>query len=149
MKTVLLNCAILLIGISVSCQSQPKFEKTDPADLDPERVAWVTELSDNMLKAQRAGGFYPLTAEEATEQMITGLNETVQKQAYGQLKAQLGEYQGLELDHMMRSAEEPIYEVYRFRGHFGAGDAKVEVRAVTNADGKLAGFYVRPWKEEL
>ncbi len=149
MKRIWLCCVLVLAFATANCQSTPNFDKVAEADLNPQRLKSITHLSDAIMTAQRAGGFYPLSRDEAIDQMITGLNETVQKQAYSQLHAQLGEYQSLEFDHMMRTAEEPVYEIYRFRGRFDGTDSEVEIRAVTDAGGKLAGFYVRPWKDKL
>ena len=38
--------------------------------------------------------------------------------------------------------------IYRFKGYFDS-NIDVEVRTVLNFEGKLAGFFIKPWKEEL
>ena len=48
----------------------------------------------------------------------------------------------------MISTQGPHYEIYRFKGNFDL-NADVEIRTVLDAEGKLAGFFVKPWKDSL
>ena len=150
MKRLLLTLTIVFTTTLLTfCQQNPKFEKVDSTAIDKEKLSFVTELADKIFIAQQQGGFYSLQEPEATPEMIEGLNEKVQKQSYMQIEMLYGAYKSLEFDHLMKSKSEPVYELYRFRGHFKTEEAKVEVRAVLNAEGKLGGFFVRPWRDEI
>ena len=98
--------------------------------------------------SQKDGGFYALSEEEATEKMLPGLDESLQKKSYQQIKSAFGDYQDLSFNHMMKPIDGTLYEIYRFKGNFKSG-VEVEIRTVLDAHGKLAGFFVKPWKENL
>lgn len=149
MKRLILTFTIALATLFTFCQNKPDFEKVDSSAIDSIRLHFVTKLADQILMAQKQGRFYQLGESEATNEMITGLSERAQKQAYLQVEGLYGAYRKVEFDHLMKSKSEPLYEVYRFKGHFNMKEAEVEVRAVLNAEGKLAGFFIKPWSEEL
>jgi hypothetical protein len=130
-------------------QAETQYERIPAADINPQRLAFVSNLADRILTAQQGGGYYMLTAQEADVAMRTGLTEAVQKQAYAQLKRSFGEYQGLIFDELLLPTEGTAFEIYRFRGQFGANGSGVEIRAVLNPEGKLAGFYYKPWQNRL
>ncbi len=148
MKNLINLVWLLSISLIASCQSSSKYEKVDQAEINQVRLEFATKLGENILIAQKNGGYYSLTSDEADEKMISGLNENLQKKAYEQIKSAFGEYQGLEFDHVMKPSDGTLYEIYRFRGKFNP-EAKAEVRIVLNADGKLAGFFVKPWRDGL
>ncbi len=131
-----------------SCQSPSKYEKADASDIEQERLDFAKRISDQLLSAQAKGGFYQLTEEEADSKMISGLDEALQRKSYQQINGAFGAYQGLTFDHLMRPTDGTLYEIYRFKGRFNP-KAEVEVRTILNADGKLAGFFVKPWRDEL
>lgn len=145
-KLILFLLVTPIFGIS---QADQAFERIPEAEINPARLGFVSSLTDRILLAQQGGGYYRLSGQEADVAMQTGLSEAVQKQAYAQLKRSFGEYQGLVFDEMLISREGTAYEIYRFRGQFGANGSGVEIRAVLNPEGKLAGFYYKPWKDRL
>jgi hypothetical protein len=139
---------VLLTG-NVFAQEATGFERIADAGINPQRLDFVTSLSDRILKAQQGGGYYQLSEQEADVAMRSGLNEAVQKQAYSQLSRSFGEYTGLVFDELLVPVDGAFYEVYRFRGQFGANGSGIEIRAILNPEGKLAGFYYKPWKNQL
>jgi hypothetical protein len=80
--------------------------------------------------------------------MIEGLSESVQKESYGTIKNLFGDYEDLNFESLMESTDENKYKVYRFKGNFETS-SDVEVRTILNKEGKLAGFYIKPWNEKL
>ncbi len=145
-KLLLLLLAMPMLGIG---QAEQNFERIPDAEINPQRLAFVSSLTDRILLAQQGGGFYRLSAQEADVAMQNGLTEAIQKQAYAQLKGTFGEYQGLVFDEMLIPREGTSYEIYRFRGQFGSSGTGVEIRAVLNPEGKLSGFYYKPWNDRL
>ncbi len=140
-----LSVVILALLLS-SCRQESKFVWVDDSEIDPEKLAFVTELSKKMLDAQKAGGHYPLSKEEATPKMAEALDEQLQKKSYEQIRSAFGDYRNLEFHHMEKPKDGSLYEIYRFKGSFDP-KANVEVRATLDANGKLAGFFVRPWRD--
>jgi len=149
MKYLLITGITFFIFFAAIGQAQPKFEKVAKANIDQGRLEFAITLADKILSAQKNGGFYEFSAEEADPRVIAGLPEDAQKQAYHQVTALFGEYKGIVFDHLMKSSQGPLYEIYRFKGKFEKEEAEVEVRLVLDADGKLAGYFIKPWKENL
>lgn len=140
---------LIMVPVFIHAQDTISYERVPEARINQQRLAFVTSLSDRILTAQQGGGFYQLTDQEADVAMRSGLSEAVQKQAYSQLSRSFGEYQGLVFDEMLIPAQGTPYEIYRFRGMFGANKTGVEIRSVLNPEGKLAGFYYKPWQNRL
>ena len=138
----------LLAFLVASCQSDSKFIRVDNSEVDQTRLAFATTISKSILMSQKDRGFYALSEEEATEKMLPGLDESLQKKSYQQIKSAFGDYQDLSFNHMMKPIDGTLYEIYRFKGNFKSG-VEVEIRTVLDAHGKLAGFFVKPWKENL
>lgn len=145
-RLLFLLLAFPVLGLG---QTETPYERIPDAEINPQRLAFVTGLTDRILLAQQGGGYYRLSEQEADVAMQNGLTEAIQKQAYAQLKNTFGEYRGLVFDEMLMPNEGTSYEIYRFRGQFGANGSGVEIRAVLNPEGKLAGFYYKPWKNRL
>ena len=138
----------LFLGIS-ACISQNDFARVDESELDTQKITYASELADRILKAQKEGGYYAFQENEATEQMIDGLNEKAQKKSYMSIRAIFGDYEDLEFDHMMKSKSGSYIGVYRFKGSFKEQKSDVEIRVVLNDQDQLAGFFIRPWRESL
>ena len=130
-------------------QAEAGYTRVHKDSINTHRLAFVSSLADRILTAQQGGGYYPLNAHEADVTMRKALNEAVQKQAYSQLSRSFGEYQGLIFDELLVPLEGIAFEIYRFRGQFGSSGMGVEIRAVLNPEGRLAGFYYKPWRERL
>ena len=139
---------VFFIVLNGSCQSENPFEQVAEANIDQQRLQFAKEMAFKLLSAQKQGGYYELSNEEATDQMIVGLDEGIQKQSYATIKSLFGDFEDMELDHVLATNKETGYEIYRFRGVFER-PAQVEIRSVLDAQGKLAGFYVKPWKDQL
>ena len=139
---------VMLNFFTSSCKSDPKFIRVDRSEVDQRRLAFATTISNDILMAQKEGGFYAFKVEEATEKMLSSLDESLQRKSYQQLKGALGDYQDLSLYHMMKPNDGTSYEIYRFNENFKPG-VKVEIRTVLDANGKLAGFFVKPWNNNL
>jgi len=58
--------------------------------------------------------------------MINGLNESLQKKSYEQIKNLFGDYKNLEFKSLMQSIKGRKYEIYRFIGEFES-NSNVEI----------------------
>ncbi len=142
---------LLLISFSLTltnCQSQTDYVKANTSDIDKEELSLAKNLSNKILTEQKKGGYYILSSDEATSKMSEGLNEALQKKSYEQIKSMFGDYKGLKFESLMIGTKGNKYKIYRFKGYFDS-ESDVEVRAVLNNQKKLAGFFVKPWKENL
>ena len=144
----LLPFILLLTSLSASAQSNTSFKRVAQADIDQQRLEFAEKMAHKLLTAQRQGGYYQLENEQATDQMIAGLGEDMQRQSYTTIKSLFGDFEDMKFDHLMETTQGTTYEIYRFRGVFEK-PAQIEIRTVLDAQGKLAGFYIKPWKDQL
>ena len=146
----LINIGLAFFIFSMAnCQSSQEFEKVPDSKIDQKKLEFATRLADRIISAQKAGVFYKLSEDEAETKMISALTETVQQQAYEQVKSAFGDYQSLAFDHLMKPTDGTPYEIYRFKGQFEFSNTEVEIRVVLGSEGKLAGFFIKPWKKSL
>ena len=149
-KVALFYFAFALVGICLSSCSSAKSgsELSAHPTIQNERLQFAAQLSNKLLEAQRKGTYYVLTEDEATSKMVEGLNETLQKLSYQQIKMVFGDYESLQFHEMVEVDDHPGFEIYRFKGNFSS-QQEVEVRTVLDQKGRLAGFFVKPWQPGL
>ena len=144
-KRISLLVVILISNVIISCQNKKSNDGKDHySNLEKERIEYAKTLSNKILTAQKNGGFYNLSEKEASLKMINGLNESLQKASYKQIKSIFGDYKSLEFESLVQTK----YKVYRFKGNFES-NSNVEIRTVLNSKGKLEGFFIKPWKAAL
>lgn len=148
MKKEFYSALFLFVFTLLNCHSQGERTQITPSNLNKEQLEFARDLSEKILQKQKDGGYYILTETEATSAMVAGLNETVQKEAYKKVRSIYGDYKGVKFVTLVRRTEGADLNIYRFKGLFET-NADVEVRTVLNADGKLAGFFIKPWNEKL
>ncbi len=60
-----------------------------------------------------------------------------------------GDYQDLKFESLkIYPKNGESFDIYRFKGAFEK-NKEVEVRAVLNKQGKLSGFFIKPWNDNL
>ncbi|MEQ9415563.1 MAG: hypothetical protein RIF39_17130, partial [Cyclobacteriaceae bacterium] len=99
-----LGITLFLYSVA-SCQSGSKYERADTSDIEQERLDFAMHISDQLLSAQKQGGFYPLSEDEADLKMVSRLDESLQKKSYQQINGAFGAYQGLSFDHVMKPTD--------------------------------------------
>lgn len=148
MKKITLLFAIVIGMLSANCQSN-NFKKIESSKLDKEQMAFANDIGNKILIGQKTANYYMLTKEEATNAMIDGLNEEVQQKSYNQIRILFGEYESIAFEEAWRATNESNMIIYRFKGDFDATENQPEIRVVINKDGKLAGFFIKPWSKTL
>jgi hypothetical protein len=143
MKNVFL--ALLLIGcFGVNGQD---FKKLDEKSTDKKQMEFAKNFANTYFSKQISGSFYQFSQDEATEDMIRLLTAEKQKQVYAQVKSGFGEYKSLAYAQTWSDSNSKMV-IYRFSGIFGDGN-KLEIRVVLNQQGRIAGFFIKPWAENL
>ena len=143
MKNVFL--ALLLIGcFGVNGQD---FKKLDDKSIDIKEMEFSKKFANAYFSKQISGSFYQFNQDEATEDMIRLLTAEKQRQAYAQVKSGFGEFKSLAYAQTWSDSNSKMV-IYRFSGIFGDGN-KLEIRVVLNQQGKIAGFFIKPWAENL
>ena len=116
----------------------------DKVDKDHQEAAeqFGTDYFDNCGKGK---------CEEIGDEAITavrlGFPVAKQKAAYDAWVQSYGEYQSLQYVEAIKITQGPEVVAFRFKGIFEKGQP--EVRVVIDKDGKVAGFFVKPWLDQF
>lgn len=146
MKTIKTIIVLLSLIALSSCKGKTTTNNVGVQNND--HLAFATNIATNILEKQKAGLFHELTKEEATKAMVSGLTEDRQKSSYQKIKGLFGDYKSIQFHSVKVITKNETLEIYRFKGNF-EHSKDVEVRVVLNSNGKLAGFFILPWKDRL
>lgn len=142
-------CVVIMLFIfsilSSGCGS--KFDTFPESEVDLEMKADAERIGTTLLTAHREGRFEPL-GDEASDIMRSSYTPDQQKKSYEHLKSVIGEFESMEYVETCVPKEGQKLYVFRFKGEFSK-NKNVEVRVVINEQGKLDGFWVKPWKDKL
>jgi hypothetical protein len=150
MKTSPLRCAAFfaLILISLSAHSQD-FEKLASDKVDKTIVEIAERFSNNFYSALAKGNHYEFK-DEATDALKNALTPESQKTIYTQLKSEQGDYQSVAYAETWVLKNNPVIKVIRFYGTFSQQKpGRIEIRVVLDKDNKIAGFFIKPWSDNL
>ncbi len=138
---------ISLIALVVTgCGSQ--FRRLPESEVDGEVKSTAERIATDILKSMRDGRFEPL-GDEATAAMRSGLTPEKQKEAYETIKGMFGDFQSMEYVETCIPTDGSLLVIYRFKGHFSKSKARPEIRVVMDGEGKLSGFWIKPWKAKV
>lgn len=150
-KPILSNVIYALVAFALlsSCASLKSVSKdSSKIAAQSDRLQFAQNISQKILTAQSEDKYYPLTLEEATPRMVEGLNEQLQKMSYQQIKVAFGDFHGISFYELVKVDDNAVLEIYRFKGAFSSKQ-EVEVRTVLDQEGRLAGFFVKPWSDKI
>lgn len=100
-----------------------------------------------ILESCKKGKAFALNGN-ATPGMERAFDAERQRSACGQIRARFGDYRSLEYMETLISRGEG-YQAFRFRGVFTGMNERPEVRVVLSREGRLAGFWIKPWRESM
>jgi hypothetical protein len=123
-----------------------RFSRVPPDQVDPQRREAAESFAKRYEQTRAQGSFAPL-GDEATEDVRTSLTVEKQKAAQQQITAAFGEFESLEYVEAWRANASPESTIYRFRATFTKG--KPEIRVVHDEQGKISGFWLKPWRDSL
>lgn len=106
------------------------------------------QIADSLWRTWRSNKFQPLSAS-FTSEMRQAMTPEVQQSAYVQAKEMFGDYKNLSFAEAVTSPIFPGATVYRFRGSFSKSAEMPEIRVVMDKEGKVSGFWIKPWAEQL
>jgi hypothetical protein len=138
----------LLLGLSFQTVAASDFMPIAPDKLNQVSRDKAQQVATDLLAGWRDGKFRKLTGDFTTE-MIAKLPPEDQKKAYDALRSLFGDFRSLKFVEAASSPQIPGYTAYRFKGTFSAVEANPEVRVMLDGEGKVAGFWVRHWMDEI
>lgn len=143
-------CGVSLISLAVlvitGCGS--RFRKLPESEVDAEMKLVAQRIATDILGSQKDGRFEPL-GDEATAAMRSALTPEKQKEAYETIKGMFGDFQSMEYIETWVPTDGSLLVICRFKGHFSKSKARPEIRVVMDGEGKLAGFWIKPWRAKV
>lgn len=143
MKTFLIFLCLLL---STGVYSQ-EFKQLDDAKINHQQLQFVKKFVADYFAEQAAGGYYAFSDNTATDAMSNALSASKQKTVYDQLTSAFGAFKSFSYVQTWVDNNSHL-TIYRFKGTFGTNNF-LEIRVVMNYQGKIAGFFIKPWSETL
>ncbi len=125
-----------------------RFRKLPESEVDTEMKLVAERIATNILVSQRDGRFEPL-GDEATLAMRSALTPEKQKEAYETIKGMFGDFQSMKYVETWVPTDGSLLVIYRFKGRFSESKARPEIRVVMDGEGKLAGFWIKPWRARV
>lgn len=135
-----------LITLLVSCTNQ--FERMPDDMVNKEYVEKAMKFANEFYNALKNGNVYEF-ANEAIEEIKKKLTPEFQRDVYSQVQEKYGHFQRLEYAEAWSGKKFQYYEIIRFKGYFERSEEPLEIRVVFNKNGKIAGFWIKPWNDEL
>ncbi len=140
------SASIIFVIASFGCSQQLRFETIpEPEVNQTQKIAaesWATHRLTSWAKDE-----YPVPKDDVSEAMKPGESEARQKESYKKLEPITGGFKSMTYFETAKS-EPPRFVIYRFKGTFTKEDL-VEVRMVYNLDGKIDGFWIKPWLNSM
>ena len=137
----------ITLGFYLNACSQD-FRKLADSEVDKQNMKTAQDFATSYLTKSKNGGYYKFQ-DEAIDALKNQLTEENQKAVYQQLKDKFGDFQSLEYAETWIQGNINTVQIFRFKGDFGNGNNKLEIRVVLNGSQKIAGFWIKPWLDSL
>jgi len=139
----------LFFAFAAYAFSQNEFQKIKNEEISQTDLRLAASLAEKMLAGQKSGKIYLLSEDEAIPQVVKGLTESMQISSYELIRVLYGDFESLNFAEGWQLNADQRYTIYRFRGNFSESEDRPEIRVVLNEAGKLSGFWIRPWEDNL
>ena len=146
--STILIAIMVLTGSVMDIHAESPFQPIPEAKVNKAYKAKAQKAAIDTLTNWRDGKYEPLS-DDYTDAMKEASTPARQKAAYQNIKALFGDFKDLKYVEAVASKNLPSLVVYRFKGTFTGTKDQPEIRVVIDSDGKVAGFFIKPWKNEL
>jgi hypothetical protein len=139
---------ILVLTLATAAWAQPRFRPVPSEHVNVEERDRASQVADSILKKWQSEKF-ELLPDTFSVPMRQGLTPDAQRSSVQRTKDLFGDYKGISFAEAVVSTDMPNLTVYRFRGTFSKSDEKPEIRVVVENGGKVSGFWIKPWADQL
>jgi hypothetical protein len=115
---------------------------------DKEQIELAQSIADQYFTTLQEGNTYDFTGK-ATDLFIKSFTPEIQQKSFEQMTSQFGTCQSLEYAETWVHTNGEELNIIRFKAVFSEARTDTEVRVILDGENLLAGFWVRPWKNEL
>jgi len=137
----------LTVAIGAGCSRSP-FQTIPPDQVDQSRKEAAERIARRLFSSWKMGIFNAL-GDEFSPEMQRAFTPRAQRQAYQSLKMLYGDLENLRFVEAVHSRNLPDVVIYRFRGKFTGTRQEPEVRVVMDGEGKVSGFWCKPWRRRI
>lgn len=122
--------------------------KLAASDVDSAKIKIAEKFAFDYMTAQKNDAFYQFK-DEAIGILKSQLTQERQKAGYKQLRDNFGDFKSLDYAETWIQKDNSDYKIIRFKSDFEKSPNKLEIRVILNAENKVAGFWIKPWSDEL
>ncbi|WP_143470475.1 hypothetical protein [Labilibaculum filiforme] len=146
-KQKIIILTVLLFSFQITfCQN--KFEKLPEQKTDKGKIEFASKIACSYFETLKTGNHYDFK-DEATIQFKKSMTPELQMQSYLQIKQAVGNFKSIYYSETWIENEKRGIEIIRFKGKFERSIVPLEIRVVINSSNKIAGFWIKPWKDNL
>ncbi len=143
-----ISCALgALIVMTLMSGCGPPFEKVPDAQVNTDQKTAAERFATDVLHAWNEGKTANVESL-LSEEMKPGFTEKMQKIYAEKNAVELGRFAGMEFVEVQQGVKDKLL-IYRFKGTFSRKKNFWEVRVVYDPDGKISGFWAKPWKDSF
>jgi hypothetical protein len=140
--------ALLFVGLVTLAAADSSFIVLPSEKIDENLLKKAEKVVSDLLSGWREGTFHHLSDDFSLE-MIAGLPPEDQRKAYDSLRMLFGHFESLRFAEALISPRLPGAVMFRFKGTFSGTKDHPEIRVVVTDEGKITGFWVKHWADEL
>jgi hypothetical protein len=144
-RSLLLMSVSFMVFTPSFCQN---VEKLSEDKVDMGKVKAAEGFADRFFSAARDGKTY-VFQNDAITAVVQGLTPQVQKQVYQDIQNKYGDYKSLEYAETWKYNAGEVMTIVRLKGVFSKSADKPEIRIVLDESNKVAGFWYKPWEDDL
>jgi hypothetical protein len=141
---------VLIVAISflLGCKAD-EFALLLPENEDKEKISLADSFVNDYFKSINSSGSYDFRFD-GTIEFSKSFTKDTQMETYSRLMDEIGNFQSVEYLETWVPITERTMDIIRFKGKFSKIIKKdVEIRVVIDNKNKIAGFWVKPWKDNL
>jgi len=148
MKNRVTILAVLLGVIIVITSCKLEFKKLSDKKSDKKKIELATDFVNSYFATLKSGNTYNFN-DVSIKAFSDVMTPAVQKQSYNQIIQNFGEFKSAKYSATWVDKANSNLEIIRFKGSFEKSNEPLEIRVVIDENNKIAGFWIKPWKNNL
>ncbi len=129
-------------------KAQKGFASIPAVQVDVAQKDFAEKAATTAFTAWTKGSFEPL-GDNFSKQMQITMPPVMQKQSWAVIEGEFGGFQSVSFHEALKSTAGPAHVIYRFKGTFSKAAKSPEVRVVVDDAGKVGGFFVLQWFDDV
>lgn len=138
---------LLMVMTGTIATAQPALKKLSNDEVGNDLIEKSHQFLEDFFAKMKAAKVYDFT-ETGTTEIAATITPAVQKQVYEQVFQIAGEYESASLKEVYMTTDGSNFKILRYSGQFTRG-TPIELRIIYNQDEKIAGYFVKPWKDQM